>query len=134
MTAFMAGLIDFLVMTLWTEAWLNSSAIHGFFHLHAATTGTALGAMVGAVTNFLLNRHWAFRAKHLPLQGQALRYGIVSGLSLGLNVTGVYFLSEKAHWFYLAARFFTAVMVAVFFNYPLHRYFVFRVNIKESLS
>ena len=88
--------------------------------------GVALGALAGACTNFFLNRHWAFQAGGLPLPGQAFRYALVSGGSLGLNVLGVMLATEGARIPYLASKVLTAVLIGIFYNYPLHRDFVYR--------
>src|SRR5690349_10667700 len=46
---------------------------------------TAIGAFLGALTNFLMGRHWSFEATHERARFQVLRYALVSGGSLGLN-------------------------------------------------
>src|SRR5271156_2479783 len=55
---------------------------------------TATGAFAGAVTNFLLNRHWSFRATNRGWEGQAFKYALVSGGSLALNTGGVYLSTD----------------------------------------
>jgi len=62
----------------------------GIFSLavHLGTSpvvATPIGALGGAVTNFLLNRHVTFRAQGGGVSRQALRYLAVSACSLGLN-------------------------------------------------
>lgn len=93
----------------------------GLWYVAAAT----IGAFCGAVANFLLNRHWSFEAATLRWESQALRYGLVSGGSLLLNVAGVYGLTEVAGSPYAVSKLVTAVVVGWLFNYPLHRAFVF---------
>src|SRR5690606_18970601 len=51
---------------------------------------TALGALVGAVANFLLGRYWSFKANHGGAKGQVFRYALVSSASLMLNTYGVF--------------------------------------------
>jgi putative flippase GtrA len=87
--------------------------------------GTGLGAAVGAVTNFMINRHWSFRASEAALHAQAVRYALVSAISLGLNVLG----TEGALRLgvsYGFSRIVVSLLVGFCFNFPLHRYFVFR--------
>lgn len=86
---------------------------------------TAVGALLGAVTNFILGRHWSFMATHGNIGRQAIRYAAVSSLSLGLNVIGVFLLTEHLKVHYTISRAITAVIVAILFNFPLHRRFVF---------
>jgi putative flippase GtrA len=87
---------------------------------------TALGAMAGAVTNFLLGRFWSFGARGGKMPAQATRYALVSAASLGLNTFGVFLLTEGLRLHFAASRGVVALLVAVCFNFPLHRGFVFR--------
>ena len=110
-----ATLIDFGTMVFLTE-------VAGLWYVAA----TASGAFVGAVVNFFLGRHWSFTAGHQPIHGQFLRYAIVSAMSLALNTLGVYLLTEYLNLHYTLSRAIIAVAVALLFNFPLHRRFVFR--------
>jgi putative flippase GtrA len=87
---------------------------------------TAIGAGVGAVTNFLLNRHWSFRAGHLDFRRQARRYAAVSAGSLALNAGGVWALTEWTRIHYSIPVFAVSLAVGFLFNFPLHRHYVFR--------
>ena len=87
---------------------------------------TALGAFAGAVTNFLLNRHWSFEAGHFQATPQAFKYALVSGGSLCLNTAGVYAVTEWAGSPYPVSKVLTALGVGILYNFPLHRSFVFR--------
>jgi|SRR3954470_21774673 putative flippase GtrA len=86
---------------------------------------TAIGALVGAVVNFLLGRHWSFMANHESVRAQALRYAAVSGGSLLLNSSGVYLFTHYLEIHYAISKAITAFLVGVLFNFPLHRRFVF---------
>jgi putative flippase GtrA len=87
---------------------------------------TAAGAFIGAVVNFLLNRHWSFEATHGPIHHQALRYTVVSGGSLVLNAGGVWLVTELGHIHYAISVVIVSIAVGVLFNYPLQRHFVYR--------
>lgn len=89
---------------------------------------TAMGALSGAVTNFLMNRHWAFEAADGHWAPQGARYVVVSGASLGLNTLGVYWFTEALLFHYMASKLVTALAVGLFFNFPLHKYYVFRTR------
>ena len=86
---------------------------------------TALGALCGAITNFTLNKVWAFEHRHGRLRAQGARYALVSGGSLALNTGLVFSLTEYGGLRYLVSKAIAAVLVGWCWNYPLHRYFVF---------
>jgi putative flippase GtrA len=110
-----ATLVDFGSMVFLIE-------VAGVWYVAA----TATGALIGAVVNFFLGRHWTFTAGHQPVHGQFLRYAIVSAMSLALNTLGVYLLTDHLHLHYALSRAITAIAVGTLFNFPLHRRFVFR--------
>lgn len=87
---------------------------------------TALGSSVGAFTNFLLNRHWSFQATHRRWPTQAARYFAVSGTSMALRASAVYALTEAGGFHYSVSVAIASVAIGLFFNFPMHRYFVFR--------
>jgi putative flippase GtrA len=92
-------------------------------------TATACGALAGALTNFTLNRLWAFdHGRHRPIAHQGLRYFLVSAGSLVLNTALVFFFTEFGHLRYLISKAIAAVAVGWGWNYPLHRYFVFHAT------
>ena len=91
-----------------------------------ATTGTAIGAFTGAVTSFTLGRVWVFEAQEGRVHGQALRYAIVSLLSLCFYTLGEGWL-VGAGVQYIVARLILGVIVGIGWNFPMHRYFVFKV-------
>jgi putative flippase GtrA len=91
-----------------------------------AVVGTVVGASCGAVTNFLLARAWVFSAGEGKVHSQASRYALVSGGSLLWNACGEYLLHDVARIQYVLARAIVAVAVSFFWNYPMHRAYVFR--------
>ncbi len=92
----------------------------------SSVVGTALGAGLGAITNFTLGRYWTFEAGQRPPAGQVLRYAFVSGISLGLNALGEYFVNVVLHVQYVVARMMVAALVSWLWNFPMQRHFVFR--------
>ncbi len=70
-TSFATGL-DWVLMTLLLMVNVN--------YLIAS----ALGAALGAVTDFSLKKWWAFNARGGMLHKQGIRYAVVSALSAGL--------------------------------------------------
>lgn len=87
---------------------------------------TAVGAFSGAVTNFLINRHWSFQVAHLEMNWQVRKYFIVSAGSLGLNTLLVYLLTDGLGFKYMISKIVASLSVGIFYNFPLHRWFVFR--------
>ena len=114
-SALIATIIDYAILTSWVE----------IFH-HHYTVGVALGSAFGALTNFIVNRHWSFEKSEEVWHAQAYRYILVSAGSLLLNTTGVYLLTEYGHLYYLVSQVIISIFVGFFYNYPLHRFFVFK--------
>ena len=113
-SAALATAIDFLVTIILVE----------FFNVWYVS-GVAIGALCGAISNFLLGRHWSYGASNRNWQHQLTRYSLVSGGSLILNTTGVYLLTDGLEIQYLVSKILIAILITISFNYPLHRYFVF---------
>jgi putative flippase GtrA len=86
----------------------------------------ACGALAGAISNFLLNRHWSFQATHTKASRQALKYAIVSFGSLLLNTGGVYLVTEHMHIHYAISVVIVSLLVGFLFNFPLQRSYVFK--------
>jgi len=90
----------------------------------AAATGT----ITGGIVNFLIGRHWVFRAGDERAVRQAWKYTLVWTGNLFLNTGGVYLLAEGAGLHYAASKVITSLLVALLYNYPLQKYFVFSNN------
>jgi putative flippase GtrA len=116
-----ATAVDFGVMTLSVEL-LGLPAV----------PATVVGALSGAVTNFQLGRHWVYAAGDDHPAPQAARYALVSGASAGWNALGEYGLHDRLGLHYLLARAIVAVAVSLLWNFPMHRYFVFRSTSKGA--
>jgi putative flippase GtrA len=86
----------------------------------------AVGAAAGAVTNFLINRHWSFEATHGHWKGQAVRYAVVSAGSMLLNTGGTWAVTEWGHIPYGFSVVAVSIAVGFAYNYPLQRKFVFK--------
>jgi putative flippase GtrA len=104
-----------------------SSMIAGvrWLGLHPAVA-TAGGAALGAAVNYLLGRYWIFPGGRATLGGSAVRYAIVSVVSLGLNTAGEYVLVSMARVQYVLARVLVAIAVSVAWNFPMQRGYVYR--------
>jgi putative flippase GtrA len=87
---------------------------------------TAVGATVGAVTNFALGRTWIFGSTSGEVPGQIGRYALASAASAALNALGEHIVHDLANVRYVLARALVALAVGVLWNFPMHRHFVFR--------
>jgi putative flippase GtrA len=97
--------------------------VAGLHYLVAA----AAGAVTGAVTDFSLKRHWAFdRPRRAAIGHEGLRYLAVSAASLALNLPVAYALVDGLGIPAVPGVIAASVLVAVVWNYPLHRFYVFR--------
>jgi putative flippase GtrA len=97
--------------------------VAGLHYLEAATAG----AVTGALIDFSLKRHWAFdRAHKGAVHHEGLRYLAVSATSLGLNLAVAYALVDGLHLPAVPGVIAASLVVGFAWNYPLHRYYVFR--------
>lgn len=85
---------------------------------------TALGCVIGGVTNFLLNRRWTFRSDG-PASQEALRYTIVSVSSALLNSGAVAALMLLPEVSAVVAWVIARVLIFSTWNHPLQRDYVF---------
>ena len=105
--------------------------VAGVHYLYAA----AAGAVTGAVTDFSLKRHWAFaRAGKGAVHHEALRYVLVAAASLGLNLGLSYALVDGLGLPAVPGVIAASLVVGIVWNYPLHRWFVFRHVTRPSRS
>jgi putative flippase GtrA len=87
---------------------------------------TAAGAFAGAISNFIINRHWSFNAAHQQWGPQAFRYTLASIGSLLLNTGGVYLVTEYCHIHYAFSVIVVSLLVGFLYNYPLYKFFVYK--------
>ena len=113
--AAMATLVDFATMISLVEL-LGVSPV----------VGTAIGAPMGAVTNFALGRAWIFRGHSGHWLAQAIRYALVSGASAGWNTLGEQLVHGLGHVQYVLARALVSIAVSLLWNFPMQHRFVFR--------
>lgn len=108
-----ATLVDFMVVVALVES-----------HATGPVVATALGAAVGALVNFTMNRVLTFRSKGARLP-QAGRYALVSATSLGLNAGGMALFTSFPIVPYRLAWWITRGLVYFLWNFPLQRSYVF---------
>lgn len=114
-TSILATAADFVVTIFFTEIaniWYGIS--------------NAFGAFTGAVISFLLGRNWAFERKDGKWHWQAVRYILISFTSMALNTGGVILVTEYFDISYIISKIVVAILVGIFFNFFMFRYFVFK--------
>lgn len=96
-------------------------------HILPYTWSNIIGVIMGGITNCLLNSRYVFRGHGRNKKDIAFRYFVVWLGSMcinGLGTNGVTALMG-ARWF-VVVKSVIAFLVAVGFNYPLQRGFVFK--------
>lgn len=107
-----------------------------FFHIYYIIAA-AVGSILGGLTDCIINYKWTFRVRDVRFYNVLIRYILVWMGSASLNVWGVYLLKNwfqdhTSLWVYsqslcvMLSKLIVAVLVAIFWNFLLHRYFVFR--------
>ena len=107
--------LDFVVLAALVE-------LAGVGHVLA----TFVGSVVGATSNFLINRRWTFRASAGHAGHQAARYLVAQAGSAALHTSGVWLLTRAGAVPYLVAKVVVATLAYLGWNYPVNRYWVFR--------
>lgn len=88
----------------------------------ASITGTVSGGII----NFIIGRYWVFEVHHLNVYHQGRRYFIIWAGNLILNAMGMYWFLKILGLKYILAKLITAVIIAVGYNYPLQKRYVFK--------
>jgi putative flippase GtrA len=86
---------------------------------------TFVGTVVGAGSNFLINRWWSFRVHDLAPHGQIMRFLPVQAGSSCLQTLGVWGLTELTPLRYWTTKLVVSAAVYLLWNYPMNRWFVF---------
>jgi putative flippase GtrA len=122
-SAFVCGMCDYFIMILLTE----------FTKIHY-TVSIAIACVIGAIMNFSVNKIWTFYSKNnhykFSLTQQIWRFLFVVVSSIGLKMFGTYLLTTYLHIDYKISRLITDVIVSIFYNYMLQRYWVFKDQFK----
>ena len=123
--AFLGAIADYGLMIVLTEA----------FKLHFAFS-ILISGTVGAIINFSINRFWVFKNQSgysSPINSQLLKFGLVVLGSISLKSFGTLILQNAYQIDYRIGRVITDLFVSYGFNYPLIKYWVFRINGKQPV-
>ncbi|MDQ3276715.1 MAG: GtrA family protein [Bacteroidota bacterium] len=115
LASFIASSVDYFVTILCVE-------FLGFWYVAGSSTGTILGGM----TNFSMGRQWVFKGGERERHIQLFRYLLVWTGYLLLTTCGVYLLTHFGHFNYLVSKGSVSLFLAIAYNYPLQKRFVFR--------
>jgi len=115
LSSFIGGMFDYALMVVLTE----------FGHIFY-TVSIVLSGMFGAVINFSLNRYWAFKNRETPKRKQLRRFVFVVFGSIALKSSGTYLFTELLQLDYKISRLCVDAVVAVTFNFPMQKYWVFK--------
>jgi putative flippase GtrA len=86
---------------------------------------TWIGTVVGSLTNFTINKQWAFSARGAPAIPALGRFVVVQIGASALHTAGVWLLTRFGRLPYPVSKLVVATAVYLGWNYPLNRWFVF---------
>jgi putative flippase GtrA len=95
---------------------------------------TFVGTLVGFLSNFSINRYWAFEATSGKLHWQFVRVLPVQAGSTGLQTLGVWVFTDFIGLHYWVAKIVVSTLVYLGWNYPLNRFFVFGRKIEARAA
>jgi len=93
---------------------------------------TWLGTVVGSLSNFTINRIWAFDARDRPPAGQFARFLLAQATASFLHTLGVWVFTRFLGLPYQVSKVIISVVVYLGWNYPMNRWFVFRRSAKAG--
>lgn len=120
LSSFAGGMVDYFTMIFLTE-------VGGFFYAYSIIISGA----VGAVVNYSINRRWTFQANGEKKMIQVPRFAITVAGSIFLKSTGTYLLTHYGAIDYKISRLIIDLFVAIGFNFPMQKYWVFSVRTKK---
>jgi putative flippase GtrA len=115
-----------LVTSLFTTA-LDFGALIGLTELAHVNyvLATWIGTVVGSLSNFTINKQWAFSAREHPTRRALAKFVLVQAGASGLHTLGVWLMTRFGRLPYPASKAIVAAAVYLGWNYPLNRWFVF---------
>ena len=118
--------VDFLVFSVLLK-WAGVPPVATTVAASARVTFYGVtGTLCGGFTYFMIGRNWVFNAQDIKWMAQVNRYVPVWIGNLVLNASGLYLLTRYTGIQPMWAKVITATLVAVFYNYPLQKRFVFK--------
>jgi putative flippase GtrA len=122
MASFIASFFDYVITIVAVQVFSTNVVI-----------ASLIGNVFGGIINFMLGRHWVFSAKQANGFKQAEKYFLVWMGNLLLNTCGMY-LFTKFGLYYLVTKIGTSLAVAIGYNYPLQKRYVFKNRLKYEVG
>lgn len=122
-SAWIASFVDFavtIILAQFAELWYGYS--------------TFIGALMGGITNCIINYKWVFHPDSINKRHVAARYMIVWAGSILLNTFGTLSLTEATGVSFIIVKAAVAIAVAVLWNYQMQRLFVFNEKLSRPLK
>jgi putative flippase GtrA len=92
----------------------------------SAPFSNAISGSLGAIVNFLINRHWSFGNTKTSLGSQLWKFIIVVIGSISLKSLGIYILVDIWQWHFLLSKLLVEIIVSLGFNFTLQKFWVFK--------
>jgi dolichol-phosphate mannosyltransferase len=95
--------------------------------------GAAIAFMIVVTFNFTLNKYWTFKDKKKKkniVLGQYLKYIVIGGIGMGINILTLFLLVEYVDIWYIMAEL-IAIIVATLWNFEGSRYIVFGIRMNK---
>ena len=86
------------------------------------------GTVFGGIINFVISRHWVFKAHNSKFSAQGKRYFIVWIGNLILNASGSFVLVKLLNVQYIMVKVIVSFIVAITYNYPIQKRYVFKIS------
>ena len=122
LSSFIGGMVDYLTMIFLTE-------VVGIFY----TYSIVISGTIGAVINFFVNRKWTFTADAERKRIQLPRFIVIVMGSIFLKTSGTYLLTTFGNIDYKISRLIVDFFVAIGFNFPMQKYWVFNYKSRQEL-
>ncbi len=122
-SAWIASFVDFavtIILAQFAELWYGYS--------------TFIGALMGGITNCIINYKWVFHPDSINKRHIAARYMMVWTGSILLNTFGTLALTEATGVSFIIVKATVAVAVAVLWNYQMQRLFVFNAKLSRPFK
>jgi len=110
-----ASLCDYLATIIFKEC----------LHLDAVLS-SIIGTIIGGIINFLIGRHWVFKSRDMSVFRQGRRYLLAWVGNMVLNALGVASLIRFGRVNYLIAKVITSITIAIAYNYPIQKKYVYK--------
>lgn len=115
LSAFLGGMTDLGIYTLCYTVLLYSAPVSNM-----------ISGSLGAVMNFVINRHWSFKVTERSVGSQLWKFIIVVIGSITLKTFGIYVLVDCWFWHFLISKLIVELVVSLGFNFTLQKFWVFR--------